>query len=67
MAVATSIQVPVALADMKEESLNVSKSLWYLLVSYTDGKSIGVVRLAGKHNGLEVWRMLKLEFEGKQG
>eukprot|EP00972_Heterocapsa_arctica_P096738 14272230-Heterocapsa_arctica.AAC.1 len=37
MGTATQMQQPVLLAEMNEESLNVSKSLWYLLVSYTDG------------------------------
>ncbi len=67
MSIAANMQQPVRIDEMNAESLEISKALWYLLVSYTDGKSIGVVRLAGKHNGLEAWRSLKLEFEGKQG
>jgi hypothetical protein len=67
MSTAANMQQPVRIDEMNEESLEISKALWYLLVSYTDGKSIGVVRLAGKHNGLEAWRALKLEFEGNQG
>ena len=32
-----------------------------------DGKALGIVQVVGKGEGLEAWRQLKLEYEGKTG
>ena len=33
----------------------------------TYGKALGIVQLVGKGEGLEAWRQLKVEYEGKSG
>ena len=38
-----------------------------VLVVKLDGKALGIVQLVGKGEGLETWRQLKLEYEGKSG
>ena len=67
MSAAADSAVPIRYGSLNEVNQEISKALWYLLISYTDGKSIGVVRLAGKHGGLEAWRLPKVGYEGKQG
>ena len=53
-------------ATFSGESQVTAKELWFLLISYTEGKALSIVRVAGRFNGLEAWRALKNEYEGKQ-
>ena len=47
------------------EVQTISRQLYAILVVKLDGKALGIVQLVGKGEGLEAWRQLKLEYEGK--
>ena len=44
-----------------------SRQLYAILVVKLEGKALGIVQLVNKGEGLEAWRQLKLECEGKSG
>ena len=44
-----------------------STQLYAILVVKLERKALGIVQLVGKGDGLEAWRQLKLEYEGKSG
>ncbi|CAK0870594.1 unnamed protein product [Prorocentrum cordatum] len=57
---------PLATDQLGDQARAVSQRLWHLLITWCDGKSLGVVKLSRK-NGLEAWRQLKIEYESKSG
>ena len=52
---------------MTEEPLAASTTLYALLVTKTDGKALSLVTLVPRRHGLEAWRVLKGEYEGRGG
>ena len=52
---------------LEAEVQTISRQLYAILVVELEGKALGIVQLVGKGEGLEVWRQLKLEYEGKSG
>ena len=50
-----------------QEALNCSKALYALLIAKCEGKALGIVTLVQRRHGLEAWRLLKAEYEGRQG
>ena len=49
------------------QKLTISGQLHAILVVKLDGKALGMVQLVDKGEGLEAWRQLKLECDGKSG
>ena len=49
------------------EVQTISRQLYATLAVKFEGKAIGIVQLVNKGEGLEAWRQLKLEYEGKSG
>ena len=43
------------------------RQLCAIIVVKFEGKALGIVKLVNKGEGLEEWRQLKLEYEGKSG
>ena len=57
-------------APMRLENVQcktVVTNMWHMLLNKCQGRSVHIVRAAGTGNGLEVWRLLKLRYEGRQG
>ena len=52
---------------LEAEVQTISRQLYAILVVKLEGKALGIVQLVGKREGLEAWRQLKLEYEGKSG
>ena len=52
---------------LEAEVQTISRQLYATLVVKLEGKALGIVQLVNKGEGLEAWRQLKLEFEGKSG
>ena len=52
---------------LEAEVQTISRQLYAILVVKLEGKARGIVQLVNKGEGLEVWRQLKLEYEGKSG
>ena len=50
-----------------DEAKAASRTVYALLVSKTSGRALSIVTLMTKRHGLEAWRRLKIEYEGKQG
>ena len=48
-------------------AVDCSKALYALLIAKCEGKALGVITLVPRRHGLEAWRLLKAEYEGKQG
>ncbi len=48
-------------------AINCSKALWAELIAKCEGNAVGIVTLIPRRHGLEAWRLLKKEYEGKQG
>ncbi|CAK0836065.1 unnamed protein product [Prorocentrum cordatum] len=57
---------PLPNDQLGDRARAVSQRLWHLLITWCDGKSLGVVKLSRK-NGLEAWRQLKIEYESRSG
>ena len=67
MEVAAEHDAPVQMADMSDDNKKITKSLYALLVSKTDGRSFALVSLVPGKSGLEAWRRLKIEYESTGG
>ena len=52
---------------LEAEVQTISRQLYAILVVKLEGNALGIVQLVGKGEGLEAWRQLKLEYEGKSG
>ena len=52
---------------LQVEVQTISGQLYATLVVKLEGKALAIVQLVGKGEGLEAWRQLKLEYEGKSG
>ena len=52
---------------MVERALQVSKTVYALLITKTEGKALSLVSLVPRRHGLEAWRLLKEEYEGRGG
>ena len=57
---------PIDVETLGEEAKQVSLGLFNLLVSKCEGKALGLIRAGAKHHGLEVWRILKGEYESRE-
>ena len=66
MAAAAST-LPIVNTTLETEVQKISRQLCAILVVKLEGKALGIVQLVGKREGLEAWRQLKLEYEGKSG
>ena len=53
--------------EKRELSSKVSQILRVVKAQQPKGKALGIVQLVNKGEGLEAWRQLKLEYEGKSG
>ena len=58
---------PVENSAMLEHAEKASKALHALLVCKCDGKALSIVTLQPRRHGMEAWRQIKLEYEGRQG
>ena len=67
MAHAAAQTAPLDHATLSERALVISKALWHLLIMKCEGKAMSLARAAGKHNGLEAWRLMKIDYEGVDG
>ena len=52
---------------LETEVQTISRQLHAILMVKLEGKALGIVPLVNKGEGLEAWRQLKLEYEGKSG
>ena len=52
---------------LETEVQTISRQVYAVLVVKLEGKAPGIVQLVNKGEGLEAWRQLKLEYEGKSG
>ncbi|CAK0865232.1 unnamed protein product [Prorocentrum cordatum] len=66
MTAAGQRQDPLLNDQLDERARQVSQRLWHLLITYCEGKAMGVVKLSRK-SGLEAWRQLKNEYESRSG
>ena len=58
---------PIVNSTLQVEVQSISRQLYAILVVKLEGKALGIVHLVTKGEGLEAWRQLKLEYEGKSG
>ena len=65
--VASQSTHPIANSTLQVEVQSISRPLYAILVVKLEGKALGIVQLVAKGVGLEAWRQLKLEYEGKSG
>ena len=64
---AAASTLPIMNTTLETEVQTISRQLYAILVVKLEGKALGVVQLVNKGEGLEAWRQLKLEYEGKSG
>ena len=64
---AAASTLPIVSTTLEAEVQTISRQLYAILVVKLEGKALGIVQLVGKREGLEAWRQLKLEYEGKSG
>ena len=57
----SSVSLPIVTTTLETEVQTISRKL------KLEGKALGIVQLVNKGEGLEAWRHLKLEYEGKSG
>ena len=57
----------VSLQGVEQLVTETARALFSLLVAKCEGKAFGIVQLCPKGNGLEAWRRLKDEYEGRSG
>ena len=57
----------VSLQGVEQTVTETARALFSLLVAKCEGKAFGIVQLCPKGNGLEAWRRLKDEYEGRSG
>ena len=57
----------VSLQGVEQAVTETARALFSLLVAKCEGKAFGIVQLCPKGNGLEAWRRLKDEYEGRSG
>ena len=61
---AAASTLPIVNTTLETEVQTISRQLYAILVVKLEGKALGIVH---KGEGLEAWRQLKLEYEGKSG
>ena len=64
---AAASTLPIINTTLKREVQTMSRQLYAILVVKIEGKALGIVQLVKKGEGLEAWREMKLEYEGKSG
>ena len=64
---AATLGTEVSLKGVEQAVTDTARALFSLLVAKCEGKAFGIVQLCPKGNGLEAWRRLKDEFEGRSG
>ena len=64
---AAASTLPIVKTTLEAEVQTISRQLYAILVVKLEGKALGIVQLVNKGEGLEAWRQLKLEYEGKSG
>ena len=57
----------VSLKGVEQAVIDTARALFSMLVAKCEGKAFGIVQLCLKGNGLEAWRRLKDEYEGRSG
>ena len=62
---AAASTLPIVHTTLEAEVQTISRQLYAILVVKLEGKARGIVQLVNKGEGLEVWRQLKLEYEGQ--
>ena len=67
MATAATLGTEVSLKGVEQAVTDTARALFSLLVAKSEGKAFGIVQLCPKGNGLEAWRRLKDEYEGRSG
>ena len=65
--VALQSRHPIVNSTLQVEVQTISRQLYAILVVNLEVKALGIVQLVAKGEGLEAWRQLKLEYEGKSG
>ena len=64
---AAASTLPIVNTTLGTEVQTISRQLYAILVVKLEGKALGIVQLVNKGEGLEAWRQLKFEYEGKSG
>ena len=64
---AAASTLPIVNTTLESEVQTISRQLYAILVVKLEGKALGIVQLVNKGEGLEAWRQLRLEYEGKSG
>ena len=64
---AAASTLPIGNTTLEVDVQTISRQLHALLVVKLDGEALGIVQMVGKGEGLEAWRQLKVECEGKPG
>ena len=59
--------LPIVNTTLEAEVQTISRQLNAILVVKLEEKALEIVQLVNKGEGLEAWRQLKLEYEGKSG
>ena len=65
LGVASQSTHPIVNTTLEAVLQTISRQLYAIFVVTLDEKVLGIVQLVGKGEGLEAWRRLKLEYEGK--
>ena len=63
MLIAEAQETPISMDGEKAEVVQMSRTLYHVLVQSCEGRALGVVKSSPRFNGLETWRLLKREFE----
>ena len=64
---AAASTLPIVNTTLEAEVQTISRQMYAILMVKLEGKALGIVQLVNKGEGLEAWRQLKLEYEGKSG
>ena len=64
---AAASTLPIVNPTFEAEVQTILRQLYAILVVKLEGKALGIVQLVNKGEGMEAWRQLKLEYEGKSG
>ena len=67
MATASTLGTEGSLKGVEQVVTDTARALFSLLVAMCEGKAFGIVQLCPKGSGLEAWRRLKDEYEGRSG
>ena len=57
---------PLISDQLGDRARQASARFWHLLITWRDGKTIGVIKLS-RRSGLEAWRQLRIDRESRTG